>query len=165
MNDNVYAPPETDIRQQGGSEGHDPALKDMSTKDLKKLFNHSNTIRTLIFLWCLGAVLMAIAGPILLVAGTTGKNASEMPIFGIIYLIGAVVQAAAIYGCWHRLPWGRRMGMIICVLSLPSFPIGTAIGIMGLMAFGKGKCLFGPDRLTHAQLKAEVAYRKAHNIR
>ena len=167
MNDaNVYAPPQTDIRQNVGHEGDDPALKAMSTKDLKKLFNHSHTIRALIFLWCLGVALMTIAAPFLLIASTgEGKESREALTYGIICVFGAIFQAAGIYGCWHRLTWGRTLGLIICALNLPSVPIGTIIGILGLLAFGNGKRLFGPDRLTHEQLKAEVAYRKAHNIR
>lgn len=167
MNDaNVYAPPQTDIRQSGDAQGNDPALRALSTKELKKLFNHSHTIRALIFLWCLGVALMAIAAPFLLIAGAGGgREAGEALFYGIICLVGGAFQAAGIYGCWHRLPWGRTVGMVICVLNLPSIPIGTIIGILGLLAFSGGKRLFGPDRLTHEQLKAEVAYRKANNIR
>ena len=44
MNDaNVNAPPETDIRKGSGAEGGDAALRRMSTKEVKKLFNHSST--------------------------------------------------------------------------------------------------------------------------
>jgi hypothetical protein len=162
---NVYAPPTTDIRQQGNSEGHDPALKSMSTKDLKKLFNHSHTIRALIFLWCLGLTLLTLFIPFMLFDSSKGSNNTDGSLMLLVLVPLFFLQVGAVYGCWNRLPWGRTVGIIICVLSLPSVPIGTAIGILGIIAFAKAKRLFGPDRLTHTQLKAEVAYRKAHNIR
>lgn len=167
MNDvNAYAPPETDIRQSGGGEGSDAALRHLSTKELKKIFNHSNTIRALIFLWCLGLVFMVLAVVFLLIGGAMGgKDTDGAMVMGVVFLLFAALQGACVYGCWNRLPWGRTFGMVVCALSLPSIPIGTIIGILGLIAFSGGARLFGPKRLTHQQLKAEVAYRKANNIR
>lgn len=163
---NVYAPPETDIRQSSSGEGHDPALRPMSTKDLKKLFSHSNTIRVLIFLWCLGLAFLALAVPVMFIAAASGdKEAVVSLIMGVLFLIFGALQAAGVYGCWNRLPWGRTVGIVLCVLSLPSFPLGTIIGILGIIAFSGGSRLFGPDRLTHERLKAEVAYRKANHVR
>ena len=167
MNDvNVYAPPQTDIRKGSGAEGGDAALRQMSTKEVKKLFSHSNTIRTLIFLWCLGLAIMAVAIPFLLFAGASGgKDAGGVLVMGVIFLLFGGVQGACVYGCWNRLPWGRTFGIVVAALSLPCVPIGTIIGILGILAFSNGKRLFGEGRLTHVQLKAEVAYRKANNIR
>lgn len=167
MNDvNVYAPPETDIRQGSGADGGDAALRRMSTKEVKALFNHSSTIRALIFLWCLGLAIMAVAIPVLLFVGASGGNdAGVTLIMGVIFLLLGAFQFACVYGCWNRLPWGRTVGIIICAFTLLSFPIGTIIGIFGILAFSNGQRLFGEDRLTHAQLKAEVAYRKANNVR
>jgi hypothetical protein len=163
---NVYAPPETDILKGGGAHGGDAALRQMSTKEVKKLFNHSNTIRALIFLWCLGLVGMAVGIPVLLFAGARGGNGSGVTlILGVIVLFFAAFQFACVYGCWNRLTWGRTVGIIVCAFALLSFPIGTIIGIFGILAFSNGARLFGEDRLTHAQLKAEVAYRKANDIR
>lgn len=163
---NVYAPPETDIRQSISGEGDDPALRQMSTKELKKLFNHSNTIRVLIFLWCLGLAFLVFAVPVMFLAAASGdKEAVVSLVMGILFLVFGALQAAGVYGCWNRLAWGRTLGIVLCALSLPSFPIGTIIGILGIIAFSGGGRLFGPDRLTHERLKAEVAYRKANNIR
>jgi len=52
-----------------------------------------------------------------------------------------------------RSNWGRVMGIIACAFMLLRIPIGTIIGIMGLVAFIKAKELFGPDRITHAEVK------------
>lgn len=159
MNDtNVYAPPQTDIRQNTGGGGNDPALRGLSTKDLKALFNHSHTIRALIFLWFLGLALI-----LLVIAGTARMGTANA--MGVPLLLLGALLAACIYGCWHRPSWGYPVGIVVCVLILMAFPIGTLCGLLGLFAFVNGKRLFGPDRLTHEQLKAEVAFRKANNIR
>lgn len=51
-----------------------------------------------------------------------------------------------------RLPW-RICGIVVCVISLINIPLGTLIGVMGLFAFVKAKELFGPERITHEEVK------------
>jgi hypothetical protein len=167
MNDaNVYAPPETDIRQSGTGSGGDAALRRMNTKEVKKLYNHSRSIGALVFLWSLG--LGATILGVIAMSSLKGKALEEGPSSGVLIAIVGVMVAiygAAVYSCWTRQSWGRVLGIVLCALMLLNFPLGTLIGIFGLIALIGGSRLFGPDRLTHAQLKAEVAYRKANNIR
>ena len=117
---NVYAPPQTDIRQNVGHEGDDPALKAMSTKDLKKLFNHSHTIRALIFLWCLGVALMTIAAPFLLIASTgEGKESREALTYGIIYSV-----AGGIFQLPSRIDGAFSLGQYIRIIRM-NLPAGA----------------------------------------
>lgn len=165
---NAYAPPTTDVRQSM-TPGGDDALKRLSTKEVKKLFNHSRSVGALVFLWSLGVVVTAailipnfLAG-VKQAGGQTGDGMVTvfLGIFGAVM----VLQVAGVYGCWVRASWARTVGIILCVLMLLNFPLGTLIGIFGLIALISGGRLFGPERLTHQQLKAEVAYRKANNLR
>jgi hypothetical protein len=46
---------------------------------------------------------------------------------------------------------------------IPAFPIGTILGTAGTRAFQR-KYLFGPDRISHADIEKEYQYRKANGI-
>lgn len=170
MNDvNVYAPPQTDIRQSvPGINGGDAALQDLNTKEVKKLYNNSRSIGALVFLWCLGAILMSFAAFGMIMGGrSTSAGQDDTPVaFLIVVFVGIVaINLAGVVGCWTRQGWGRVVGFILCALMLLNIPLGTIIGLFGLIALSGGARLFGPNRLTHQQLKAEVAFRKKNNIR
>ena len=63
-------------------------------------------------------------------------------------------QAQEIFvGLLKRTSWGRICGIVVCVISLINIPLGTLIGVMGLFAFVKAKELFGPERITHEEVK------------
>ena len=44
--------------------------------------------------------------------------------------------------------------------GLVGFPVGTIIGIMGLIAYATGGKLFGPERLAHGDVIAVYKQRK-----
>ena len=48
----------------------------------------------------------------------------------------------------------------MCSVMLINVPIGTLLGILGLVAFIRGERLFGPDRYVGRELKAELKRRK-----
>ncbi len=41
------------------------------------------------------------------------------------------------FGLIGRKPWARILGMIVSILSLPSVPLGTALGIYGIWVLAK----------------------------
>ncbi len=78
----------------------------------------------------------------------------------LIFILLAIFFLFAVFGLYQRTSWGKVLGIIACILMLISIPVGTIIGIAGLFAiFGSPK-LFGKDRFTHKELKAEFKLRK-----
>jgi hypothetical protein len=75
----------------------------------------------------------------------------EMPFL----LLLVALQTTAVVGLIRRTNWGRIMGIVVCCAALINIPLGTVIGIVGLYSFVKGKQLFGPHRLQHADLRRE----------
>lgn len=65
-----------------------------------------------------------------------------------------VFYGFTLVGTIRRTAWGRILGIIACVISLINVPLGTLIGVIGLFAFIKARELFGPNRITHAAVKA-----------
>lgn len=133
-----------------------------TTPQVKRLLSHSSSIQTLCVLWCIGAVVAAILVVGLLSSGVQNEEDMILAIFAIPML---ALQIFAIVGGFKRSKWGRTVGMIACALMLINIPCGTLIGILGLIAYGGGSVLFGPGRITQAELKKEVAFRKKHRIK
>lgn len=150
---NVYAPPV----EAGGPIEDRHAFSDHSTAELKKLYNHSHTVGTLGVLWCLGVAVGIWLG-VMALGGDGGTT------LGLIILAATGLQLAAVIGAFGRAAWGRTVGMIACGLMLLNIPLGTVIGIFGLIAYGGGGRLFGEGRYRHAELKAEYKRRKRLGI-
>ena len=149
MNPDPYAPP---LTAETLAPDPDSRFGELDDKAFKKLYYRSCNVTGIAFL--LGLALLAIVGAATLVRGEEG-------VFNTPILIGlAAFYLVTLIGLIKRTSWGRILGIIVCVLSLISIPIGTIIGIMGLFAFIGAPNLFGPDRIPHKELKAEFKMRK-----
>lgn len=157
---NLYAPPETDVRQSVAGE---TGGRRLGPDEARRLYNHSRSIGALVFLWCLGLpAMLALCIPLVLAgAKRPGGHTDSAMVFVVIVICMGVLMLAGIIGCWRRDSWGRTVGYILCSLMLLNFWLGTLIGIFGLISLTKGGRLFGPDRLTHRHLKETVAAYKA----
>ena len=111
--------------------------------DIKKLYYRSCNINGIAFLIALGALVLAAMAFL-----------SDQTLGPRLFLLALLVfYAFAIVGIVKRTSWGRILGIVVCTISLINIPLGTLIGILGLFAFIKSKELFGPNRLTHTDVK------------
>ncbi len=146
--ENPYAAPKSNTIF---SESSNDRLEALNFEQVKKLYYRSCNVSGLVGLLCLG--FMAIVGLLLFSEETEST-------FVALFVGLAVFYGLAIVGLFNRTSWGRVLGIIICILSLLQIPIGTIIGLMGLFAFFGSPELFGENRLTHKELKAEFNLRK-----
>ena len=131
---------------------------------LKKLKNYSHNIGALGVLWSIGAAL-SINGLVLIVFGIVEFENNDVRVFAFVFsLFFAIVLCLAVIGLFTRTRWGRVIGIVICCMALPGLPLGTIIGIIGLLALIEGKRLFGKDRYLHRELKKEYKFRKKNKI-
>ncbi len=100
-----------------------------------------------------GIVMMFSCGAITAAAGMSGEDDAALAagfigsIFGFLTFFIFVVSALELMtgiGLLKGKSWARMVGIVVCILSLLSVPIGTAIGIYGLWIFfsEEGKALF-----------------------
>ena len=97
-------------------------------------------------------VLVVMGGIGALAAGAGGREA--LPAAGVmgglgtfIFAIIAVLSLPGLLAGWGLLnyaPWARILTIVLCILNLFSFPLGTAIGIYGLVVLfsAEGAALF-----------------------
>ncbi len=134
--------------------GGESVLTSLSTKEVKKLHNLSRSVRTLSFFWLLATALCIVYT----------YTATPQTIGSIIFPTYAVLAAVAAVGSFLFKMWSRIFSMILCVLLLIAFPIGTIFGILGLLVLWGSKRLFGPNRISQSQLKEELERRQLNNV-
>lgn len=146
-NPNPYSAPESNVAPSSEKQ-----LSDLDFKEIKKLHHSSRNVNAINILLSIGLVFMAIAALF-----------PEMgdPTLRAIFIGLAVFYAIAVIGIYKRTPWGRVLGIIACTISLINIPIGTIIGGFGLYAFISAPQLFGKNRITHKEIKAELKRQKA----
>lgn len=150
MNDNLYAPP---TAQLAGGPADQP-LAELGFPELKKLYSATVNIRVLAALYGLGTLLYGV------LAAVSLDSEPELPWLPAVFLLLALLSLVACITNYTRAAAGRPLGMTLCALNLFSFPIGTVIGVVGLIAYSRGARLFGAGRLPHRDVVAAYKQRR-----
>lgn len=80
-----------------------------------------------------GGSLLSLVMPVGISAGITGALAIAL---GIFFLALAIFYVFVGFGLWNHSSWARIAVIVMSVLDLFSFPIGTIIGAVGIWLFG-----------------------------
>jgi len=152
--DNPYAAP----LESGVVTASRNDFPDIETKALKRLRNDSHSIRAVAALLILGAGILLMVLIVTVFSGNVGYT-EQLLMLGITAFHGIVATGLIV-----RAPWGRVLGFISGALMLFVFPIGTLIGVLFLIALGRGGRLFGINRFTHKALETEWKYRKKFKV-
>lgn len=98
-------------------------------------------------------IIYAGMGSIFVASGRTDEDQMVGGIFvvlgivlGVVFLALAALEIFTANKIRKAQPIGRTLGIVISILSLFSFPLGTALGVYGLWFFfgDLGKGLYGP---------------------
>jgi len=86
-----------------------------------------------------GVIIIAVGGALAAslsgsdAAGAGAAGGSMFAVMGIFVALMSCIWFAAGYGLQQRAGWGRILTMVLGALSLPSVPVGTAVGIWAFM--------------------------------
>ena len=149
---NPYSAPQTDVYAHRAITDK---LQGLDFKQLKKLYHRSRNVTAITFILGLNLIILAVVS---MLPDTGYETPMRLILIGL-----AAFYAVAIVGLSRRTAWGRILGIIVCIISLINIPIGTVIGAFGLFAFFEAPELFGSNRVTHRELKAEFKIQKANN--
>lgn len=155
MNDNVFAPPRSDVEVQEGPD----ALWELDWKGIRKLYLASVNVRALGMLYGLAAFGTLVSGGVGILMPAQ-PQLKYMPALMAIFIAIGLLYLVACVTSYTRPSWGRWLGIGVATLSLFSFPIGTIIGILALIAYIQGARLFGPDRFLHKDVVLAYKQRK-----
>jgi len=154
MTDNVFAPPRANVDVREGPE----ALWALSFKEIRKLYYASLNIRALGVLYGIGAVGLIGLSVAMLLAPSENRGAAMTGT--LVFVAFSLPSILAMVTSFTRPRWGRWLGILMCVLNLINFPVGTLISIWGLVAYAQGGRLFGPDRFAHKDVALVFKQRK-----
>lgn len=136
-----------------------PPLATLDPQKLKQLYNDSRSIYTLCLLWGLAAFIFLMAAGLGMASGR--DPLMDRLLVGSFLLALATLYIVTIVGCSLRVVWGRWCAFVLCILMLFGFPLGTIIGIMGLLALKRSPELFGENRYSRQQLADEYKRQKS----
>lgn len=136
-----------------------PTYKQLHTVELNKLYHRSRNIGAIAALCTIGVIVMGFVASMPLIEPNEFQDSESQAVIAILGSIGLFQLIAAI-GLFKRTSWGKILGFVVCAIMLVNIPIGTLIGIVGIIALSQGGDLFGANRITHKELKAEFILRK-----
>ncbi len=112
-------------------------------------------VKVISVLYWIGAALGVIFGLMMLVGGSAvgmmgslvggGVFGGLIAVMGVVMIVLAALGAFVGYGLWRYKSWARIVAIVLAVIGLLSFPIGTIINavILYFVAFNKDvKALF-----------------------
>ncbi|MES9950892.1 MAG: hypothetical protein ABW118_18180 [Candidatus Thiodiazotropha sp.] len=142
---NPYKTPKSDVSRKPQAHSDIDGLSDEDIKKLNKFSSDINILGTF-------SVLCALASAYYIYEiFFNGYGDPIWPIFGLF------VACATAYSAFMRPSWGRPVCMIVSLLLLPGFPIGTFLGYIGVRAALDGKRLFGDEGLTNHELGEAIS--------
>lgn len=158
--DNFFAAPQADHPVITDSTNLVPSLREMDFKRLKKLYYRSCNVSAIAGLLIISVVVLS--GVLIFMSQNRIGDSRVMfyimtgaTLFSLVTTVGVIL----------RTHWGRIMGIINCAfMCINLSPLAIIIGIVGLVAFISSPHLFGPNRLTHADLKKEFKHRKKNGL-
>ena len=117
----------------------------------RRYIAHEASIKSIGILYMLGAIIMIPIGMVMLVlpfarADMGAAEAAIVVAISLIYLSIGVLQAFTAVGLRRLRPWARIVSIVLSVIGLLAFPLGTLISayILYLLVSAKGEFIFSP---------------------
>jgi len=139
------------------------SIENIESKKLKKLYYRSSNIGAITFLIIIGTGALIF----LLIQNNKANELYPQTVDPIIrsILLGILIYyVVTIMGLWMCSSWRRILGFVASAIMIINIPIGTIIGIAGIVALSKSPELFGKNRFRHSPLKKEFKRRKKLKI-
>lgn len=133
---------------------------EIDDQKLKALYSDHRSIQAVSILWILGSIVCLLIGIGITVSHDADVDPLNNYLTGGAFIGGSLFYLVFTISVVKRLSWGRAAGMVLCVLSLPGFPVGTIVGVLGLVSFARSPELFGNNRLNPDELKLEYNQRR-----
>ncbi|HEY8537676.1 MAG TPA: hypothetical protein VIL28_02345, partial [Steroidobacteraceae bacterium] len=160
-----YAPPEARVADVAAPTSAEEEIRRAHVK-------HEASVRAVGLLYIFGSVLLVFSGLVLLAMGPSAlmPETGELPPgFGYFFadFIGAIYIGLGVFSfivgrAVRRFrPWARIAGIVLSVLGLAGFPIGTIINayFLYLFASAKGRRIFEPDYPAIVAATPHIKYR------
>ncbi len=113
--------------------------------------SHEASVKSIGTLYLLGAIIMIPVGFFIMLAPLFSQQEElgirvVMGVMGLLYFSLGLLQAFTAVSLWKLRPWARIVAIILSVIGLIGFPIGTLISayFLYLLLSEKGQMVFSP---------------------
>jgi hypothetical protein len=122
---------------------------------------HEASIRSIGLLYLFGGALAIVGAGSALLAPWSGGPTDLLTIMATVYVVVGVVTIATGYGMRRLQPWARVVAIVLSLLGLLGFPIGTLIHgyFLYLLLSAKGRRIFEPDYADIVAATPHIKYR------
>jgi hypothetical protein len=152
---NPYAPPSARVADVSGADTEAEAIR-------REHIKHEASVRSVGILYYIGGAFMSFAA---IVLGAALAFTEEPPALTIVlagvYLVMGPLSLAVGRGIRTLQPWARTACIVLSLIGLLGFPVGTLINgyILYLMLARKGRRLFEPDYPAIVAATPHIKYR------
>ncbi|WP_442507873.1 hypothetical protein SH528x_006814 [Novipirellula sp. SH528] len=113
--------------------------------------SHEASVKSIGTLYLLGAIIMIPVGFFIMLAPLFSQQEElgirvVMGVMGLLYLSLGLLQGFTAVSLWKLRPWARIVAIVLSVIGLIGFPIGTLISayFLYLLLSEKGQMVFSP---------------------
>lgn len=151
---NPYAPPAARVDDPGGANSEAEAIR-------REHIGHEASVKSVGILYYLAGVLLMLAGFFSLFAPPKPDDGPPVLVMAAVFFVLGVGQLLAGWGVRQLRPWARILGIVLSLLGLLGFPIGTLINayILYLFLAKKGRRIFAADYEAIVEATPHVKYR------
>lgn len=151
---NPYAPPKAVVQDivQGGSDAE--LIRQEHIK-------HEASVRSIGVLYYIGGAFMLLASLAMLPSWSRLMDSPLLAVIMPIYLVLGVVSIVLARGIRALQPWARTGSIVLSILGLLGFPLGTLVNayILWLLLSKKGKRIFQEDYPAIVAATPHIKYR------
>lgn len=151
---NPYAPPSARVADVSGADTEAEAIRQAHIK-------HEASVRSIGMLYYIGGALMTILGIGMTALVFTEERTTLTLVIAGVYLVLGPLSLAVARGIRKLQPWARTACIVLSLIGLLGFPVGTLINgyIVYLMLARKGRRLFEPDYPAIVAATPHIKYR------
>jgi hypothetical protein len=152
---NPYAPPRARVDDVDGAASEVEAIR-------REHIKHEAAVRSIGTLYYIGGGLILIAAFPFFLGGVRQPDVAAISLgLGMLYLVLGAVLLVVAHGLRRLKPAARIASIVLAIIGLIGFPIGTLINgyILYLLCSAKGQRIFAPDYAAIVAATPHVKYR------
>ena len=151
---NPYAPPNSRVDDVDGAASEAVAIR-------REHIKHEAAVRSIGTLYYISGGLFLIAALSFLLGGVGQSDVTVTLGFGMLYLVLGAVLLVLAHGVRRLKPAARIASIVLAIIGLIGFPIGTLINgyILYLLCSAKGQRIFAPDYAEIVAATPHIKYR------
>ena len=151
---NPYAPPKAHVDDVSGASSEAEGIR-------REHIKHEASVRSIGTLYYIGGFVFLLAAAAFFFGGVTEVDGVPLAMGAILYLVLGVSSIVVARGIRQLKSWARIASIVLSIIGLIGFPVGTLINgyILYLLCSAKGQRIFAADYADIVAATPHIKYR------